>query len=42
MAPIENPINLEGHICPPYAMTMFFTENINNIETGIPIRTTNQ
>ena len=42
IAPIENPINLEGHICPPNAITIFFTENMNNMEIGIPIKTTNQ
>jgi hypothetical protein len=41
-APMENPINREGHISPPYADIILLTEYINNIDTGIPIRTTNQ
>ena len=41
-APMENPINREGHISPPYANTIFLTEYINNIDTGIPIKTNNQ
>ena len=42
IAPMENPINLDGHICPSNAITIFFTENINNIDIGIPINTVNQ
>ena len=42
MAPMENPIKREGHISPPYANTIFLTEYINNIDTGIPIKTNNQ
>jgi hypothetical protein len=40
--PILNPINLDGHIWPSYAITIFFTEYIKNIDAGIPIKTTNQ
>ena len=39
IAPILKPINLEGQSCPSKAMTKFFTENINNIEIGIPNKT---
>ena len=42
MAPIEKPINLEGHICPSKAKTIFFTEYMNNIDIGMPINTFNQ
>lgn len=42
IAPIENPIKRDGHICPSNAITMFLTEYINNIEIGIPINTVSQ
>jgi hypothetical protein len=42
IAPILKPINLEGHISPPNAEIIFFTENINNIDIGIPVNTVNQ
>jgi hypothetical protein len=42
IAPILNPINLDGHISPLNAVTIFFTEYINKIEIGIPANTVNQ
>jgi hypothetical protein len=33
-APMENPINREGHISPPYADIILLTEYINNIDAG--------
>jgi hypothetical protein len=42
IAPIEKPISLDGHNCPLNAITMFFTEYMNSIETGIPMSTVNQ
>ena len=42
IAPMLNPISLDGHICPSNAIIIFFTEYINTIDMGIPIRTVNQ
>ena len=42
IVPSAKPINLDGHIWPSYAVTIFFTECIKQIEAGIPIRTTSQ
>jgi hypothetical protein len=42
IAPIENPIKREGHICPSNAIIMFLTEYMNNIEIGMPINTVSQ
>ena len=42
MVPMEKPMRRDGHICPSKNDIMFLTEYINNIDMGIPIRTTNQ
>jgi hypothetical protein len=42
IAPILKPNNLDGHISPLKAIIIFFTENINNIDIGIPTKTVNQ
>jgi len=42
VVPMEKPIRREGHIWPLKKVIMFLTEYINNIDMGIPIRTTNQ
>jgi hypothetical protein len=42
IAPMLNPISLDGHICPSNAIIIFFTEYINTIDMGIPISTVNQ
>ena len=42
IAPMLNPINLDGHIWPSNAVIIFFTEYINTIDMGIPISTVNQ
>jgi hypothetical protein len=36
--PIPKPINLLGHICPLYAIIIFFTDIINRYDIGTPTK----